>query len=89
MNVIVEHRGKQVVRRADRVKVAGEVQVDLVHRDDLRVPAARGTSLDAEHRPERGLANADHDPLPQPPERHAHADGDRALPFPGRGRTDA
>ena len=50
MEVVVEHRGEQVVRRRDRVEVAGEVEVDLVHRDHLRVAAARRAALHAEHR---------------------------------------
>ena len=32
MQVVVQHRGQQVVRRGDGVKVAGEMQIDLVHR---------------------------------------------------------
>ena len=31
---------EQVVRCADRVDVAGEVEVQVLHRDDLRVAAA-------------------------------------------------
>ena len=63
VQVVVEHRGEQVVRRGDGVEVAGEVQVDLVHRDHLRVAAAGRAALHPEHRPERRLADADHDLL--------------------------
>ena len=38
------------------MEVAGEVEVDVLHGDDLGVPTARGTALDAEDRPERGLS---------------------------------
>ena len=41
----LEQRGEQVVRGADRVDVAREVQVEVLHRDDLRVPASRGAAL--------------------------------------------
>ncbi len=78
MEVIVEHRGEQIVRRGDRVEIAGEVQVDLVHRDHLRVAAAGRAALDAEHRPERRLPDAEHHLLAQPAERLAQTDGDRA-----------
>ena len=54
--VRVDERREQVVRRRDRVHVAGEVEVDVLHRHDLRVAAACGAALDAEHRPERRLA---------------------------------
>ena len=59
MQMVVQHRRKQVVGGGDGVKVAREMQVDLVHRHDLRIPAARRAALDAEHRPERRLAQRD------------------------------
>ena len=59
-DVRLEHRGEQVVRRADRVDVAGEVEVQVLHRHDLRVPAAGRAALDPEHRAERRLAQAQH-----------------------------
>ena len=45
MHVVVEHRREQIMRRSDRVKIAGEMQVDLLHRRDLRAPAARRPTL--------------------------------------------
>ena len=39
---------EQIVRRADGVEVAGEVQVDVLHRHDLGVAAAGGAALHAE-----------------------------------------
>ena len=56
--MVVEHGGEQVVRRADGVKVAGEVQVDVLHRHDLRVAAAGRAALASEYRAERRLATA-------------------------------
>ena len=56
LDVVVEHRREQVVGGADGVEVAREVQVDVLHGDDLGVAAARRASLDAEHRAERRLA---------------------------------
>ena len=56
LNVVVQHRGKQVVCRADGVKIAGEMQVDVLHRHHLCIPAARSAALDAEDRAERRLA---------------------------------
>ena len=44
----IDERREQVVRGRDRVHVAGEVKVDVLHRHDLRVAAAGGASLDAE-----------------------------------------
>ena len=65
----VEHRREQVVGGADRVDVAGEVEVEVLHRHDLGHAAAGRAALDAEHRAERRLAQA----------------GDRALADRGRG----
>ena len=45
----VEGRREQVVRGGHRVEVAVEVEVDLLHRDDLRVAAAGAAALDPEH----------------------------------------
>ena len=53
LGVFVEHAGvdrggKEVVRGDDRVDVAREVQVHLLHRDDLGVPAPGRPALDPE-----------------------------------------
>ena len=58
-DVRVDERRQQVVRRRDRVQVAGEVEVQVLHRHDLRVAAAGGAALDAEDRAERRLAEAE------------------------------
>jgi hypothetical protein len=52
-------RRQQVVRQRNGVEVAGEVQVDVLHRHHLRVAAAGRAALHAEHRAQRGLAQAD------------------------------
>ena len=62
----VERRRQQVVRGGDRVEVAVEMEVDVLHRDDLRVPAAGAAALDPEHRSHRGFAKAEHDVLADP-----------------------
>ena len=56
----VERRREQVVGGRDRVEVAVEVEVDLLHRHDLGVAAAGAAALDPEHRAHRGLAQAQH-----------------------------
>jgi hypothetical protein len=48
----LEHRGEEVVRGPDCVDVSREMEVDLLHRDDLRAAAARSATLDPEHRSE-------------------------------------
>ena len=61
----IDRRGHQIVRRRNRVDVAGQVQVEVFHRDDLRIAAARCAALDAERRTLRGLPDAGEDSLPQ------------------------
>ena len=50
--MVVQERRQQVMAGRHRVSVAGEMQVDLVHRDHLRLAPAGSPALDAEHRPE-------------------------------------
>ena len=56
MYVIVYHCGKQIVCRAYGMKITGKMQIYILHRDHLRIPAARGAALYAEHGSERRLA---------------------------------
>src|SRR6185312_6868426 len=74
VEVVVEHRGEQVVRRCDRVEVTGEVQVEDLHRYDLAVAAARGTALDPEGGAHGRLPDRDRGPLPDVGERLTEPD---------------
>src|SRR3546814_18997385 len=58
VDVVVDQGRQQGVRRGDGVEVAGEVEVDVLHRHHLGVAAAGGAALHAEAGPERGLAQA-------------------------------
>ena len=86
--VRLEHGGEQVVGRADRVDVAGEVEVQVLHGDDLRVAAARCAALDPEHGPERGLAQAERDPAADVAETLRERDGRGRLAFTRLRRRD-
>ena len=70
---------EQVVGRADRVDVAREVEVQVLHGDDLRVAAAGRAALDPEDRAERGLAQAEHRALADVPEPLGQRDRRRRL----------
>ncbi len=84
----IDRRGHEVVRHRDGVDVAGEVQVELVHRDDLAVAAAGGAALDAERGPHARLPDAGDGLVPQRSQPLHQADGRRRLPLPKRGRCD-
>ncbi len=49
--MIVQTGRNQIIGNADRVHVAGEVQVDVLHRNYLGVTASCRSALDAEDRP--------------------------------------
>ena len=88
VDVIVDHRREQVVRGADGMEIAGEVQVDVLHRHHLGVAAAGGAALHPEARPERGLTGAAHRPLADPVQGVAEPNRGGRLAFARRGRGD-
>src|SRR3546814_6322581 len=59
IDMVVDQRREQVVRRSDGVKIAGEVEVDVLHRHDLGVAAAGRAALHAEARTDAGLAQTE------------------------------
>ena len=61
--MVVDQRRKEVICRPDCMEVAGEMKVNLLHRHDLRIAAARSAALHAEDRTERGLAECDRNAL--------------------------
>ncbi len=88
LDVVVDDSGEQVVRRRDRVEVAREVEVDVLHRHDLRVAAARSAALEPEAGAERRLAQRDRRLLPLPREGVREADARRRLALARRRRVD-
>jgi len=74
------------------VDVAGEVEVHVLHRDDLCVAGAGGAALDPEHGAERRLAQAEERPLADRAEPLRERHGGRRLslaPFRRRDGRDA
>ena len=65
------------------------MQVDLVHRHHLRVPAARRAALHPEAWPKAGLPQADGGALADAGQRVAEAHGGRRLALTGGGRADS
>ncbi len=73
---------------ADGVDVAGEVEVEVLHRDELRVAAAGRAALDAEDRAEGGLAQGEHGVDADGVHRLGEADGRDRLALAERRRGD-
>ena len=81
LDVVVQHGGQQVIGRADGMEVAGEVEVDVLHGDDLSIAAAGGAALHAEHGAEGWLPQGHQGVLAQTahPIGQAHSGGGLAL----------
>ncbi len=88
MDVVVDHRREQIVRRGDGVEISGEMEIDVLHRHDLRITAAGCAALGAETWPERRFAQAQHRFLADPVERIGQPDRGGRLAFTRRCRVD-
>ena len=88
LDVVVDQGSHEVVGDADGVEVTGEVQVDVLHGDDLSVAAAGSAALDAEHGAQRGLAQADDGVLAELVERVSQTNGSGGLTLAGGGGAD-
>jgi len=86
--MIVDHRREQVVGGADRVNIAGEMQVDVLHRDRLSVTAPCRAAFDAKARAHARFAQAQHRLLADEVERIGEPDRGRRLAFASWGRRD-
>ena len=78
----------EVVGRPDGMDVAGQVEVEVLHRDDLAVAAAGRPALDPEDRPERRLADVDRGLLADVVEALGEPDRGRRLALAERRRGD-
>ena len=74
------------MRRGDRVHVAGEVEVDVLHGRQLGVPAARASALHAKDRSERRFADRDDGALAEPTQPVGQADRGGGFTLARRGR---
>src|SRR5690606_8515889 len=88
IDVIVDQRGEQIVRRSDGMEVAREMKVDVLHRHDLGVSATGRAALHAEAGAERWLPQAAHGLGADPVQSVAETDRGRGLTLAGRGRVD-
>src|SRR5262245_53994289 len=70
------------------MEIAGEMQINVLHRHDLGIAAAGGPALDAEAWAERGLANTQHRLFAEIIESISQTDGGRGLALARRRRGD-
>ena len=88
VQVVVDRRRQQVIGRGDRMEVPGEVEIQILHRDDLGVAAAGGTALDTKAGAQGGLAQCEDCLLSKERQRIGKADGDRGLALSCSRRVD-
>ena len=88
LNVVIQHGRQQIVGRADGMKIAGKMQIDVLHGDHLRVAAAGRAALDAEYRSEGGLPQGGDGVFPDAPQSIRQADSGSGLTLPRRGGID-
>ena len=87
--MVVQHGGQKVIGRSDGVEVAGEVEVDILHRHHLGVTTTGGAALDAEHRAKGGLPQGQDYVLVQLFQRVSQPNGGGGLALSGGGRIDS
>ena len=77
--MVVKHCGKQIVRRAYSVEITREMEVDVLHRNNLRIAAAGCAALDSENRTERRLPERNNGVFSEPSESVRKTDGGGGL----------
>ena len=85
VDVVINQRRERVVGRGDGVEVTGEVEVDVLHRHDLRVAATGRAALDPHDGAEGGLTQRDHGVVAEEREGVGKPDEHRGLALPGGG----
>src|SRR5699024_3645111 len=85
LDVVVDEGGQCVVCGGEGVHVAGEVEVDVLHRDDLRVAATGCAAFDAHDWALRWFADGDDGVLPGGTQGVGQADQGGGLAFARRG----
>lgn len=86
-DVIVNERREQIVRSRDRMGIAGKMEIDLFHGDDLCPASARSASLNPEHRTKGRLAKRHNGAMAKTTEPHGQSYGSRRLSFSQRCRV--
>ena len=79
IKMVVEQRGNHVVSRRNGMKISREMQIDILHGQDLCVSASRCTTLHAETRAERWFAKDRNRLLSDFVQTEGETDGDGCL----------
>jgi len=88
MDMVVNHCGQQVVGSRNGVHIPREMQIDVIHRNNLRIAAASSTALDSKHRPQGRFAECYDGFFANLIKGLDKANARRGFTFPSRGRRD-
>ena len=88
LEVVVHHGRQKIVRSRHGVEIARQVQIEVLERHHLAVPAAGRAAFDPEGRPHGRLTDGDGRLLAQAGECLPEADGRGGLALSERGRRN-
>lgn len=86
--MIVGKRGEEIVAGGNRIGIARQVEIDIVHGLKLGLSSAGTASLDPKDRSKRRLSKRHHSSLTHVTKSHRQSDRRGRLPFAQRGRID-
>ena len=81
LNMIVQHSGQEIVGRSNGVEIPGEVEIDVLHGNDLGVSTPGRAALYAEDRSQGGLPQGHQGVLSQAAESVGQSHGGGGLSF--------
>ncbi len=89
INMVIQHGSQQVVGSADCVEVTGEVQVDVLHGDNLSITTAGSAALHTKHRSQRRLTQSNQNILADSAHTVSQANSGCGLALTGGGGVDS
>ena len=89
IDVVIQHRRQQIIGAGDGVEIPGEMQIDIFHRQHLRITAAGRPTLHAKAGTKGWFAQADHGARAERIQRITKTNGGGGFALTSRGWVDA
>ncbi len=86
--MIIDKSRQEIVTGRYGMGVAGEMEIDVFHRDHLRMASASSTSLESKHGSQGRLSKRHHGAVPEPTQPHREPNGCRCFSLSQRGWVD-
>ena len=84
--MVFHHRRQEIMGGADGMDVSGKVEVDIIHRENLRVTGTARPTLDPKDRPDGGFPKRQDHPFSLTPHRFGQPNGGGGFSLSGLGR---